>query len=114
MANFGLSEHQRILEKLCRICGERLKKAKGKYENSFLCADKREIIFTAFGVKIRGEDLDKCPPKFRHKCYDLASRGGTRFAINAWPPHKQSGNCVICSSIRTTKSLEGKENPNLE
>ena len=53
MANFGLSEHQRILEKLCRICGERLKKAKDKYENSFLCADKREVIFTAFGVKIR-------------------------------------------------------------
>ena len=40
------------------MCGERLKRAKDKYENSFLCADKREIIFTAFGVKIRGDDLD--------------------------------------------------------
>ena len=49
MANFGLSEHQQILEKICRICGERLKKAKDKYKNSFLCADKMEIIFTAFG-----------------------------------------------------------------
>ena len=39
------------------MCGERLKRAKDKYENSFLCADKREIIFTAFGVKIRGDDL---------------------------------------------------------
>ena len=35
------------------------KKAKDKYENSFLCADKRKIVFTAFGVKIRGDDLDK-------------------------------------------------------
>ena len=34
-----------------------LKKAKDKYENSFLRADKRENIFTAFGVKIRGDDL---------------------------------------------------------
>ena len=109
MANFGLSEHQRIFEKLCRICGERLKKAKDKYEDSFLCADKREIIFTAFGVKIRGDDLDKCPPKFCHKSYKLASRRGTRFAMNAWPPHKRSGDCVICSSYketRTNKSLE--------
>ena len=111
MANFGLSEHQRILEKLCRICGERLKKAKDKYENSFLCADKREIIFTAFGVKIRGDDLDKCPPKFCHKCYKLASRGGTRFAINAWPPHKQSGNCVICSSYKDHQKPGRKRKP---
>ena len=111
MANFGLSEHQRILEKLCRICGERLKKAKDKYENSFLCADKREIIFTAFGVKIRGDDLDKCPPKFCHKCYKLASRGGTRFAINAWPPHKRSGNCVICSSYKDQQKPGRKRKP---
>ena len=60
--NFGLSEHQLILEKLCRICGERLKKAKDKYENSFLCADKKEMIFTAFGVKIQEDDVETCPP----------------------------------------------------
>ena len=82
MANFGLSEHQQILEKICRICGERLKKAKDKYENNFLCADKTEIIFTAFGVKVRKDDLDMCPLKFRHKCYKLALRGGTRLEIN--------------------------------
>ena len=95
MANFGLSEHQQILEKICRICGERLKKAKDKYENSFLCADKTEIIFTAFGVKVRKDDLDMCPPKFCHKCYKLALRGGTRLAINVWPPHKRT---VFCQS----------------
>ena len=32
------------------MCGERLKKAKDKCENSFLCDDKMGIIFTAFGV----------------------------------------------------------------
>ena len=100
MANFGLSEHQQILEKICRICGERLKKAKDKYENNFLCADKTEIIFTAFGVKVRKDDLDMCPPKFCHKCYKLALRGGTRLAINVWPPHKRTGNCKICSFFK--------------
>ena len=44
------------------------------YENSFLCADKSDIIFTAFHVKIQENDIDKCPPKFCHKCYKLASR----------------------------------------
>ena len=43
--------------KICRICGERLKKAKDKCENSFLCDDKMEIIFTAFGVQVRKDDL---------------------------------------------------------
>ena len=100
MANFGLSEHQQILEKICRICGERLKKAKDKYENSFLCADKTEIIFTAFGVKVRKDDLGMCPPKFCHKCYKIALRGGTPLAINAWPPHKRTGNCKICSFFK--------------
>ena len=100
MANFGLSEHQQMLEKICRICGERLKKAKDKYENSFLCANRTEIIFTAFGVKVRKDDLDMCPPKFCHKCYKLALRGGTRLAINVWPPHKRTGNCKICSFFK--------------
>lgn len=40
-----------------------------RYENSFLCADKIEIIFTAFGVC--KDDLDMCPPKFCHKCFKL-------------------------------------------
>ena len=72
MANFGLFDHQQILEKSCLICGERLKKAKDKYENSFLCANRTEIIFTAFGVKVRKDDLEMCPPKCYHKCCKLA------------------------------------------
>ena len=72
MANFGLFEHQQILEKNWRICGERLKKEKDKYENSFLGANRTEIIFTAFGVKVRKDDLDMCPPKCCHKCCKLA------------------------------------------
>ena len=87
MANFGLSEHQQILEKICRICGERLKKAKDKYENSFLCTGKMEIIFTAFGVKVCKDDLDMCCPLFCHKCYKLVLGGGTCFAFNVWLPH---------------------------
>nr|XP_058961399.1 uncharacterized protein LOC131788329 [Pocillopora verrucosa] len=41
-----------------------------------------------------------CPPKFCHKCYKLALRGGTRLAINVWPPHKRTGNCKICSFFK--------------
>ena len=100
MAKFGLSEHQLILEKLYRICGDRLKKAKDKYENSFLCDDKKDMIFEAFGLKIRGDDLETCLPKFCDKCYKLASREGTRLAINIWPQHKRKGNCATCSSFQ--------------
>ena len=56
-----------------------------------------EITFTAFGVKVRKDDLDICPLKFCHRCYKLALRGGTGLAINEWPSHKRTGNRKICS-----------------
>ena len=111
MVNFGLSEHYLILEKLCQTCGEQLKKAKDKYENSFLGAGKREIIFLAFGVKMWGDDRDTCPPKFCHKCYKPTSRGGTCLTINVWSPHNQSGDCVICSSHKDQQKLRRKRKP---
>lgn len=100
MATFGLDEHQKILSQLCRICGERLMKSKDRYENSFLCAPNKELLFSAFGIKAHEDDSETCPPKFCHKCYKLASRGGTRFAINLWPAHKRTGNCTICNSYK--------------
>ena len=63
MANFGFAQNQQILSKLCRICGERLMKANDKYENSFSCDDRRDLIFNSFGVKIHEDDLEaNCPP----------------------------------------------------
>ena len=35
-----------------------------------------EIIFTAFGVQVRKDDLGMRPLKFRHKCYKLALTSG--------------------------------------
>lgn len=75
-------------------------KAKDKYENSCICADTRDLLFSAFGLKICEDDQETCPPKFCHKCYKLASRGGTRFCINGWPVHKRTGDCVVCSSYK--------------
>ena len=60
----------------------------------------RGTYFSAFGLKIREDDQETCPPKFCHKCYKLASRGGTRFCINGWPVHERTGDCVVCSSYK--------------
>ena len=84
MANFGLSENQMILEELCRICVERLKKAKDKYENSFFSADRREVIFMAFGASVTS----------------LLQEEARVLQWNIWRPHKRRGNCVICSSYK--------------
>ena len=100
MANFGLDEHEKILSQLCRICGEHLMKAKDRYENSFLCNNNRELLFSAFGIKVHESESETCPPKFCHKCYKFASRGGTRVAINVWPAHKRTGNCTICDAYK--------------
>ena len=97
---FGLDEHRQILSQLCRICGERLMKSKDRYENSFPCDSRKELLYSAFGIKVHEDDQETCPPKFCHKCYKLASRGGTRVAINVWPAHKRTGNCTICNSYK--------------
>ena len=82
--------------------------------NSFTCADKRDIIFSPFGVKICEDDLETRPPKFCHKCYKLASRGGTQLAINVWLAHKQTGVCIICSSFREQQKPGRKKNRSQE
>ena len=100
MATLGIDEHRQMLSQLCRICGERLMKSKDRYENSFPCANREELIFSAFGIKVHEDDPETCPSKFCHKCYKLASRGGTRIAINVCPAHKRTGNCAICISFK--------------
>ena len=75
-------------------------KSKDRYENSFPCANREELLFSAFGIKVHEDDPETCPPKFCHKCYKLASRGGTRVAINVWPAHKRTGNCALCNSYK--------------
>ena len=69
-------------------------------KNSYICADKRDLLFSAFGLIIHEGDQETCPPKFCHKCYKLASRGGTRICINGWPVHKRTGDCAVCSSYK--------------
>ena len=113
MATFGLDEHQKILSQLSRICGERLMKSKDWYENSFPCAPNNELLFSAFGIKAHEET---CPPKFCHKCYKLASRGGTWIAISVWLMHKQTGNCTICNSYKEQQKpgRRKKSNPGVK
>ena len=114
MANFGLTEHQQILVKLCQICGERLMKTNDKYENSYICADKRDLLLSAFGLKIHEGDQETCPPKFCHNCYKLASRGGTRICINGC--RFISGRETVLSVVHTknSKNLVGGKNPSLD
>ena len=80
LVSLNINKYWKTLPNLWRAIKEL--KAKDKCENSFLCDDKMEIIFTAFDVKVRKDDFDMCPLKFCHKCYKLALRGGTCLAVN--------------------------------
>ena len=68
-----------------------------------------EIIFTAFVVKVRKDDLGMRPLKFRHKCYKLALRGGTRLAINVQPPHKRTTTVRSAVSLKIKRNLVGED-----
>jgi len=61
MANSGFAQHQQMLLKLCRICGERLMKTNDKYERSFSCDDKRDLIIDSFAICSSFKELSsKC------------------------------------------------------
>ena len=98
MANLGLSENQIILEELCRICGERLKKAKDKYENSFFCADRREVISWPL-VQV----LQACFKRRHTSCSEIFGLLISDLAT-----------VLYAVPTRTSKSLEEKENQNLQ
>ena len=60
--------HVQILQTICRICGDKLKKSKALYENSYSCQQRKDFIQNRFNLDVQNEDHSIFPPRFCNVC----------------------------------------------
>ena len=96
--------HLQQLVKLCRVCGKRLCKAKGR-ASVFQCTKFKEGLLMTFGVDVTSDDVQFCPTKFCNPCHAVlrravkANKEGIPYShtINprTWTPHTDSCPVII-------------------
>ena len=59
--------HKNGLDKTCRVCGERLNKAKGR-ERSYLVAEHNKELAEVSSIDASSDDTDTHPASFCHSC----------------------------------------------
>ncbi|EDO47180.1 predicted protein [Nematostella vectensis] len=86
------SIHLQNLEKICRVCGNRLKKYKDRFETSYNC--KGHVVFLAetYNLSIEKDDQTIHPSKFCRECF-RSYRIHTREVV-FW--EKQTDTCSTC------------------
>lgn len=101
--------HQEELLKSCRVCGRRLKSAKG-VGRAFDCSSKKTLLVETFGIDIGGDDSAIHPPQFCFSCEGVTRRKiavdkkGVPYKTHAmhnvyqWSMHREE-NC----NVRETK-----------
>ena len=69
--------HKNGLDKTCRVCGERLNKAKGR-ERSYLVAEHNKELAEVFSIDASSDDTDTHPASFCHSCRSFMHLWHTR------------------------------------
>lgn len=95
--------HSEQLAKHCRICGNRLCKAKSRAA-VYLCTKFQEDLLAYFEINVRQDMEHIHPPKFCSRCYAakttaakaVADRVPYKHAIipMEWKPHEEEG-CTV-------------------
>ncbi|EDO26989.1 predicted protein, partial [Nematostella vectensis] len=63
------SIHLQNLEKICRVCGNRLKKYKDRFETSYNCKDHVVFLAETYNLSIEKDDQTIHPSKFCRECF---------------------------------------------
>ena len=75
------------LDKHCRVCGGRLKKAKGGvHQVTHICSDNKEVLLVTFGLDVSLDTPDIHPLRFCNSCYAACLRQATA-ALKGAPFH---------------------------
>ena len=94
------SSHQKNLENLCRICGEKLQKSKGALSSKFQCLKWKEFLAEKFSIFVE-KDLEEIHPQyFCHACYAHPNRRSV--VPVTWVTHYDD-DCRVCSHIEEIK-----------
>lgn len=93
-----LEEHIQFLERMCRLCGERVqdreKHAKGYSPK--LCRNYCEKICKTFGVNLDEDIEGQHPTHICHKCHKKLYRD-KRWEPVQWRSHPRTGSCEVCT-----------------
>ena len=94
------SPHQKKLEDLCRVCGQKLQKSKGTVSSKFECQKWKDFLAENFQIFVE-KDLEEIHPQyFCHACYAHPDRRNVVPAI--WITHYDD-NCSVCTRTREIK-----------
>lgn len=93
--------HRNELKKVCRVCGKRLNKAKGR-DRSYVVEAKKEELDQVFGLDTSTDSPDIHPPKFCHLCMvyirSWRQRGGgglqSLSRVYKWTAHNEQ-ECTV-------------------
>ncbi len=99
-----LTNHRDNLKLLCRICGEKLKKAKEKYESSYSCTEYVDFLANKYQLNVEKDDNSIHPPRFCNKCY--LSSSNSRSPV-FWEIHTEE-NCKTCYHVTERLSKGGR------
>jgi hypothetical protein len=99
--------HIKELKKVCRVCGNRTNKAKGR-ERVHLVAQHKESLATVFSLDVSGDTVDTHPIHLCHSCKTLIrcweKRGGAAPAVERvykWTKHSDT-DCKVRGSYLVT------------
>lgn len=94
--------HKNELEKVYRVCGRRLNKAKGR-NRSYMVTAKKEELAQVFGLDTSSDSPDIHPQKLCHSCMvyirSWQKRSGSLQSLSRtykWTAHSELG-CTVSS-----------------
>lgn len=101
----SLDFHINALDKLCRICGNRLRKRIEEQRSPLKCCDNTKEILSVFGVSTWGDKpdvhprclCDKCGRKIRHFQAGTRTFNPSNTQTKEWIKHPRVSECDICS-----------------
>lgn len=98
----GMEYHVSQLRKVCRVCGKRLNKSKGKEpERGYLVEDSSKELAEVFGLDTSEDQDDTHPKKFCHTCRVYMRRWHTRGegtpAVGRWVKHSEP-ECTVSNT----------------
>ncbi len=92
--------HINELKKVCRVCGKRAQKAKGK-ERLYLVHQHRDALATVFSIDVSGDTEDTHPLQFCYSCHtqmrNWKKRSGTAPPVDrvyTWDRHSET-DCMV-------------------
>ena len=97
------SAHVELLKTLCRVCGNKLSKAKVKYGYSYNCQNFQQLFANSgLNLNIEKEDPAIHPPSFCHQCYCVMVNGKRPLEPVFWEIHNDE-NCSTCKRFEQSK-----------